>query len=69
MNKMVVGIDFTQDGTRTISEINFGLENYDILMHTAQAISNLHDEVYIVDFDPNSQPFIDEIVLKGCKIS
>lgn len=68
MTKMIVAMDYTQDGTRTISELQFGWENFDILMNTAHALTALHDEVYIVDFDPNSQDFINAIVTHGCLI-
>ena len=68
MTKMIVCMDYTQDGTRTITELQFGWENYDILMNTEHALTALHDETYITDFDPNSQDFINEIVTHGCRI-
>ena len=59
---MIVCMDYTQDGSRTISEIRYGASNYDTLMHEATVLCGIHDEVYISDFDPNNQQFIEEIV-------
>lgn len=61
-------MDYTQDGTRTITQIIQGIENSVLLYDRANVLKTYHDEVYIVDFDPNSQPFIQEIVLNGCRI-
>lgn len=69
MKKMIVGINYTQDGQRTIAFIEFlsgrSDKNVDI---TAKYYRPQYDEVYFVDFDPNCEDFINEIVLKGCRV-
>ena len=66
---MVVGINYTQDGNRTIACIDFCSEadenDFNI---TKVYCKNIYDEAYIVDFNPNCTDFINEIVLKGCRI-
>ena len=68
MNKMIVCMDYTQDGSRTIAEIRYGASNYDTLMHEATVLSGIHDEVYISNFDPNDIDFIKEIVTNSKSI-
>lgn len=66
---MIVGINYNTDGSRYIASI-FSRYCWDTLKEKriAQAISHDCDEVYIIDFNPYYEDFINEIVLKGCRI-
>ena len=69
MDKMLVGIDYTQDGSRTIGTIEYGsLQDEHSFKSRALDFKSYHDEAYIVDFNPNCVDFINEIVLKGCRV-
>ena len=69
MNVMLVCIDYTQVGTRTITDLSFRADrNDDTIMNIAEAYKQIHDEVYAVNFVSNSQDFMDEIVKKGCRM-
>lgn len=66
---MIVCIDYTQDGTRTITDIYFDVTcDRATTENVAYDYKESHDETYIVNFDPNSQDFINEIVTNGCRI-
>lgn len=66
---MLVAMDYTQDGARTISFLNYNANyNEDEFKTAAHILAHSHDEIYAVDFDPNSQDFINEIVTNGCRI-
>lgn len=55
------GIDFTQDGTRVISElISFNMKPSELEKLVAM-MNQEHDEVYALELDQNSQIFIDAI--------
>lgn len=67
---MIVGININAIGDRYIASLYFCNDHN---RKDKQAIANLwlnhYDEVYIVDdFDSNDDDFINEIVLKGCRI-
>ena len=68
---MIVCMDYTQDGSRTISELHYtaSTTNDIALKKYANQFLPAFDEVYIVDFDPNNTSFIEEIVLHGCRIT
>ena len=70
MNKMIVCIDFTQDGSRTITDLYFDVADNDIntIKILAKEYGVVHDETYIVDFNYNDQSFIDAIVKQGERI-
>lgn len=69
MSKMIVGINYTQDGSRTIDKLTFNAElSETALSNYAKVVSESCDETYIVYFDPNSQDFINAIVTNGCRI-
>ena len=69
MNKMIVCMNYTQDGSRTITDIYFDVTCCnDATENVARDYTESHDETYIIDFDPNCKPFINEIVTKGCRI-
>ena len=69
MAKMIIGIDYTQDGNRTIDTVEYcSLHDDYNLKSRALDYKDYHDEVYIVDFNQNCKDFIDEIVLKGCRV-
>lgn len=67
---MIVGINYSQDGSRYIARIVFQANS------TMQKIQDLahymmkdYDEVYVIgSFKNNDQDFINEIVTKGCRI-
>ena len=66
---MIVAIDYTDAGWRYISNIAYASDwSKESLMARANEFSKDHEEVYIIDFDKNCVPFIDEIVLHGCRI-
>ena len=69
MDKMLVGIDYTQEGKRTIGTLVYeACCDNSYLKARANDCKVIDDEVYIVDFNPNYEEFINEIVLKGCRI-
>lgn len=69
MDKMIVGINYTQDGNRTIALIDYYYEcSIDHLYHLLEDYADSYDEVYIIDIDPNCEEFINEIVTKGCRV-
>lgn len=67
---MIVGINLNTLGDRYIASLYFIDDN---TRHDKEAIarlwSNHYDEVYIIDgFDNCCEDFINEIVLKGCRV-
>ena len=67
---MIVGINLNSLGERYIAGLYFNMDNSH---HDREAIAKLwlnhYDEVYIVDsFDNCCDDFINEIVLKGCRM-
>ena len=62
--KMIVGIDYTQDGSRTISYLGAGFHDVEQNQILAYAETS-HDEVYIVEVDQNNQQFIESIIEEG----
>lgn len=66
---MIVGINLNTEGERYIAALQF---DYDFSIDSKKAIARnwkmSYDEVYIVKFDNCCDDFINEIVLKGCRI-
>lgn len=66
---MIVGINLNAIGDRYIAGLYY---NNDNSRTDKEAIAKLwlnhYDEVYIIDLDNCCEPFINEIVLKGCRI-
>lgn len=66
---MIVGINLNAIGDRYIAGLYFINDNS---RHDKETIANLwlnhYDEVYIIDFDNCNDDFINEIVLKGCRM-
>lgn len=67
---MIVGINLNAIGDRYIAGLYFNMDNS---RHDREAIAKLwlnqYDEVYIIDsFDNCNDDFINEIVLKGCRM-
>lgn len=66
---MIVGINLNALGDRYIAGLYFNDENS---RNDKEAIAKLwlnhYDEVYIIDLDNCCEPFINEIVLKGCRM-
>lgn len=57
----IFGIDFTQDGSRVVSEvIAFNMKPSE-LEKTVSLMLAEHDDVYGLELDQNSQVFIDAI--------
>lgn len=67
---MIVGININAIGDRYIACLYFCNDNNRKDRQTiAKLWLNSYDEVYIIDnFDSNDEDFINEIVLKGCRI-
>lgn len=67
--KMIVGIDYTQDGSRTISHLESDAMND--VMNQAEILTileNKYDEAYTIDLNQNCKKFIEEIVTNGTRI-
>lgn len=66
---MIVGININSIGDRYIAGLYFNIDNSN---HDKEAIAKLwlnhYDEVYIVNLDNCCEDFINEIVLKGCRM-
>lgn len=70
MTDMIVCIDYTDAGERYIAKIWYDNRcTREELTSVAYEQVNYYNEVYIVNIDPNSQDFINEIVLHGCRFS
>lgn len=66
---MIVGININTNGERYIAALHFDYDyNNDNKTRIAQSWKMCYDEVYIVHFDNCHEDFINEIVLKGCRI-
>lgn len=66
---MIVAMDYTEAGWRYISNIAYASDwTQETRMARAEEFGKRHDEVYVIDIDNNCIPFIDEIVLHGCRI-
>lgn len=67
---MIVGINLNAIGDRYIAGLYLNIDNS---RHDQEVIAKLwvnhYDEVYIIDLDTSCDDFINEIVLKGCRIS
>lgn len=67
--EMIVCMDYQNNGERVISSL-FYYPWTDEQRHShIKFLEQQHDEVYISNFDPTSQPFINEIVTHGCRLS
>lgn len=67
---MIVGINYNTDGTRYIAGIIYSITYTPAqCSEMAKVYVGDYDEVYIIEFNPNYQPLIQDIVLNGCKIS
>lgn len=67
---MIVGININTIGDRYIAGLYFNIDNSTKDKESiAKLWLNHYDEVYIVDsFDNCCEDFINEIVLKGCRM-
>lgn len=66
---MIVGMNYNTDGKRYISILVHGSElSPKAELENAKLFLGECDEVYIININISYQPFIDEIVLKGCRI-
>jgi hypothetical protein len=66
---MIVGLNYDSYGSRYINTIVYsGDWNALKKEKVAQALTQDCDEVYITEFDEECEDFINEIVLKGCRI-
>ena len=70
MKILIVGINYTQDGKRTIAKIStFQPEiGYSINEWCEIYFIEEYDEVYTIEMDNNHQDFIDYIVTHGCRM-
>ena len=68
--EMLIAMDYQDNGERVISSIFYYPWTNEQKYSHLNFLTERHDEVYIIKtFDPTSQPFIDEIVTKGCLIT
>ena len=66
---MIVGINYDTDGNRYIARIDYVAKRQRIQINkVAGCMKYEYDEVYIIECDNTNQPFIDEIVLHGCRM-
>ena len=66
---MIVGINYSTDGTRYIARLDFKSDRDKTLqIKVANMIKEKFDEVYIVDVNNTDTAFINDIVLNGCRI-
>ena len=69
MNKLVVAMNYNDDGTRSISRLFLDVDSNDSNYKVyTELLTNMCDEVYIIDFDTNDTELINYIVNKGCRI-
>lgn len=68
---MVIGINYNTDGTRYIAMVFYDINAANQkTVYYKELWSNSYDELYIIDsFCPTHHALIEEIVLKGCRIS
>lgn len=70
MKILIVAINYTQEGIRTIA--NIGTYNPEIGLSVAEwcdmYYSKQYDEVYTIEMDNNHREFIDYIVTHGCRM-
>lgn len=66
---MIVCMNIGTDGKRRIAKVYYfeASSNADV-MQDARAMSKMYDEVYVIGFNNNYEDFINEVVLKGCRI-
>ena len=66
------GINYNTDGTRYIALVLYDIYHAD-QPKTADYYKDIfglqYEELYIMDFNPNYNPLIQDIVLNGCRIS
>lgn len=69
MQALIVGMNYMQDGERTISRLLYNpTADADFVAEVCHRLEQSMDEVWIVDtFDPNNKEFIEEIVKRGCR--
>lgn len=67
----IFGINYNTDGTRYIALALFDISNARPQMSSyyKDIFGNAYDELYAMEFNPNYQPLIQDIVLNGCRIS
>ena len=66
---MLVAMNYTEAGWRYIATIAYASDwSQETLRTKADVFSKIYDEVYIINFDKNYMPLIEEIVLYGCRI-
>lgn len=66
---MIIGMNYTQDGSRVIARIDHDTAiNPIIEMNNAHLLKNRYDEVYLLNLDCNNKDLINEIVLGACRI-
>lgn len=66
------GINYNTDGTRYIALVLYDIDHADqpkTANYYKDIFGNMYDELYILEFNPNYKPLIQDIVLNGCRIS
>lgn len=66
------GINYNTDGTRYIALVLYDIGHAHqpkTADYYKDMFSNMYDELYILEFNPNYNPLIQDIVLNGCRIS
>lgn len=69
MNEMLVGINYTDGGSRVITCLSYRADrNVRTFEEMMKLYKEQNDEAYIVPLDPTHKDFINEIVTKGCRL-
>ena len=65
---MIICINYSDDGDRYIAYMQYAYNwSNERVIDLANHLSSQYEEVYVTDFK-ESKEFIDEVVLRGCRI-
>ena len=66
---MIIGININSIGDRYIAYIKYdnNLTKHEASI-TANSLKDFYDEVYVIDINTSYEPFIQHIVMHGCRV-
>lgn len=65
---MIICINYSDDGERYIADMRYAYDWSKLrVIEVASYLVSHFDEVYVIDFKENKE-FIDEVVLRGCRV-